>query len=913
MRGSKPTGLAGKLTSDGATVVALVAAVLVLEAFTGLLRSIDNRFFDGASLLTQRAASAQIAVLAIDDQSIANIGRWPWSRDVHAQVIDQLAQTNVKTIAHTTFFFEAQVDRGLPHLQQLQSSLAKADASDPVVTQLTQSIASAIQDLDTDSSLTRSLQRAQRVVLPMVFDLGEPLGRADNPLPDFVARTALQPSGGLEPLYGVKAHLPLTALGTAAAGVGHLNMLPDLGDGSLRAQQLFIEHEGLWISSLAAHTAAHSLNLTPTDVAITPSGQLKMGGVVVPLDGAGQFYPQFYPAKDGREAFTVDSFFDVYSGKISASKYAGKIVIIGATATGVGDRFVTPISTTTSPAVVLAHTTSSLLNGHFFSVPQWGAWVSLGALLAVTGLVAWVLPAVSAGVAASLTGAVLLALLACQAGLVVSAHTWIPLTQPAAVLIVAYLGLTTKRFLFAEAGKIKSDEESAETNRMMALAHQGQGQLDLAFDRFRRVPMNDALMDNLSNLALDFERKRQFNKAQAVYEHMAAHKPTHKDLQAKLKRVKALSETVMLGGSGGHPGGTLMLDADHIEKPMLGRYQIDKELGKGAMGVVYLGKDPKIGRVVAIKTMALSQEFEGAELDDARQRFFREAETAGRLQHQNIVTIFDAGEDHDLAYIAMEFLKGKDLVEFTKPGHLLPIDAVVQILIRVADALDYAHGLHVVHRDIKPANIMYDPSTGAVKVTDFGIARVTDASRTKTGMVLGTPSFMSPEQIAGKKVDGRSDLYSLGVMAYQLLSGTLPFRAESMTELMFKIANEPPPDLRSANPDIPPALAAVVGRALAKSLAIRYASGAEFARELQQVGVAPAAHTPSAAAAQPVPATDRASVQPTATFMATEKLTSPHPAADPGGSYRTTVVLSKDEASTYETTIAVSPPTDRST
>ncbi|MDO9159125.1 MAG: CHASE2 domain-containing protein, partial [Burkholderiaceae bacterium] len=350
MRGSKPTGLAGKLTSDGATVVALVAAVLVLEAFTGLLRSIDNRFFDGASLLTQRAASAQIAVLAIDDQSIANIGRWPWSRDVHAQVIDQLAQANAKTIAHTTFFFEAQVDRGLPHLQQLQSSLAKADASDPVVTQLTQSIASAIQDLDTDSSLTRSLQRAQRVVLPMVFDLGEPLGRADNPLPDFVARTALQPSGGLEPLYGVKAHLPLTALGTAAAGVGHLNMLPDLGDGSLRAQQLFIEHEGLWISSLAAHTAAHSLNLTPTDVAITPSGQLKMGGVVVPLDGAGQFYPQFYPAKDGREAFTVDSFFDVYSGKISASKYAGKIVIIGATATGVGDRFVTPISTTTSPA-----------------------------------------------------------------------------------------------------------------------------------------------------------------------------------------------------------------------------------------------------------------------------------------------------------------------------------------------------------------------------------------------------------------------------------------------------------------------------------------------------------------------------------------------------------------------------------
>jgi serine/threonine-protein kinase len=261
---------------------------------------------------------------------------------------------------------------------------------------------------------------------------------------------------------------------------------------------------------------------------------------------------------------------------------------------------------------------------------------------------------------------------------------------------------------------------------------------------------------------------------------------------------------------------------------------VDKELGKGAMGVVYLGKDPKIGRVVAIKTMALAQEFEGDELEDARQRFFREAETAGRLQHQNIVTIFDAGEDHELAYIAMEFLKGKDLVAHTQPGNLLPQDKVVSILIQIARALDYAHSLNVVHRDIKPANIMYEAQTGTIKVTDFGIARVTDASRTRTGMVLGTPSFMSPEQIAGKKVDGRSDLYSLGVMAFQLLTGTLPFRAESMAELMFKIANEPPPDIRSVNPHISAELAAVVASALAKSLDVRFATGQIMADALEK-------------------------------------------------------------------------------
>ena len=224
---------------------------------------------------------------------------------------------------------------------------------------------------------------------------------------------------------------------------------------------------------------------------------------------------------------------------------------------------------------------------------------------------------------------------------------------------------------------------------------------------------------------------------------------------------------------------------------MLGRYQVEKELGKGAMGVVYLGKDPKIGRVVAIKTMALAQEFEADELAEVKERFFREAETAGRLSHPNIVTIYDAGEEHDLCYIAMELLKGKDLVPYTKPDNLLPIDKVVSIVARVADALGYAHKQNIVHRDVKPANVMYEPESDQVKVADFGIARITDSSKTKTGMVLGTPSYMSPEQLSGKKVDGKSDLFSLAVSLYQIACGKLPFEGDSMAQLMFKIANEP--------------------------------------------------------------------------------------------------------------------------
>jgi len=315
---------------------------------------------------------------------------------------------------------------------------------------------------------------------------------------------------------------------------------------------------------------------------------------------------------------------------------------------------------------------------------------------------------------------------------------------------------------------------------------------------------------------------------------MADFNPKFRDLETRLTRAKQLSETVILGGGGGGRTNASLIDANgNVEKPMLGRYQIEKELGKGAMGVVYMGRDPKINRIVAIKTMALAQEFDEDELADVKERFFREAETAGRLNHPNIVTMYDAGEEHDLAYIAMEFLKGKDLVPFAKPGNQLPLPKVLSIVARVADALSYAHENHVVHRDIKPANIMYELESDQVKVTDFGIARITDSSKTKTGMVLGTPSYMSPEQLAGKKIDGRSDLFSLGVTLYQLASGKLPFEGDSMAQLMFRIANEPHPDIRSIRPDIPDAVAAIIDRALVKDADARYQTGADLAKDIR--------------------------------------------------------------------------------
>ncbi|HSG24386.1 MAG TPA: serine/threonine-protein kinase, partial [Azonexus sp.] len=181
----------------------------------------------------------------------------------------------------------------------------------------------------------------------------------------------------------------------------------------------------------------------------------------------------------------------------------------------------------------------------------------------------------------------------------------------------------------------------------------------------------------------------------------------------------------------------------------------------------------------------------------------------------------------------MEFLPGRDLVLHSKANGLLPLPTVLSILARVADALDYAHSQRVVHRDIKPANIMYEAASDQVKVTDFGIARITDTSRTKTGMVLGTPAYMSPEQITGRKVDGRSDLYSLGVMLYQMCCGQPPFAGDSLGRLMFRIANEAPADILGINPSLPPELVSVVNKALSKTVEGRYQRGADMAAALR--------------------------------------------------------------------------------
>ncbi len=266
-----------------------------------------------------------------------------------------------------------------------------------------------------------------------------------------------------------------------------------------------------------------------------------------------------------------------------------------------------------------------------------------------------------------------------------------------------------------------------------------------------------------------------------------------------------------------------------IEK--LGRYVIVEEIGQGAMGVVYKAVDPLIDRTVAIKTINLDLSKE--ELENFEKRFQREVQSAGKLNHPNIVTVYDVGRTEGVAYMAMEFLEGKELREILDSGVVLPIEKISHIASQVAEGLGFAHERGIVHRDVKPANVMV-MKNGLVKITDFGIAQMSSASRTMSGMVMGSPKYMSPEQVVGQAVDGRSDIFSLAVVLYEMLTGKTPFSGDNISAIMYQILNDEPIPPKAFNQSIPDSINYIVLKALAKHPDKRYQNAKDMARDLKR-------------------------------------------------------------------------------
>ncbi|MBW4935903.1 serine/threonine-protein kinase [Marinobacter sp. F4206] len=469
------------------------------------------------------------------------------------------------------------------------------------------------------------------------------------------------------------------------------------------------------------------------------------------------------------------------------------------------------------------------------SEPAWSDMaIRVGLVVSALYLVL-AIPRMGAAVALPVTLLLGGSLVVLQAALTFYQSDWLPLGEVITLLVAGFVAmlfwLQPDREIRALAANVR--EARVRLSRLLLQ----QGHTDEALDALMACPVCDDALEVRYEIAIQQERKRQYEKAVQTYRRILDNRKNFRDAAERLSALEKMSpETTSMQTGGFDSTRTLLMPAQSLSRPTLGRYEIEREIGRGAMGVVYLGKDPKIARTVAIKTLSY-QAFDDGHLAELKDRFFREAEAAGRLNHPAIVTVYDVGEEADLAYIAMDYAQGRSLSEFGKPGRLLPLPTVLDIIAQVADALAYAHSQKIVHRDIKPGNIIYNPDDGAIKITDFGIAKISDDSRTRTGSVMGSPLYMSPEQLKGQKVTGASDIYSLGVTLYKLVSGETPYQGDTLANLTYQILNKRPRSVREFNADLPNGLVRLINKAIQREPDKRFASAATMAEAVRRLAV----------------------------------------------------------------------------
>lgn len=548
------------------------------------------------------------------------------------------------------------------------------------------------------------------------------------------------------------------------------------------------------------------------------SGQgLKFDADFRRTDWGGRVLPRSSVFTGIKHDFKSYTFFDVLNDK-PKNFLKGKIVIVGYE---------------NDPAVEdLALSLISLHTGSVYFSPLWTDLLVIGLLIITFLYSMFLLPRMQVGAGLILTLFVLFALLVGQMGLLLVQFVWAPMTSVAIFLLFGHALSLVRRKIARRYDDL--EQQVFEAHWMLGVYQFEQGEYDQSFASLQKCPTTDLMLEQMYRIGQAYEKRRQYDKALDLYRDLNARRPGYKSADKRIKSLIQLEENQAGPLNVFSSARTLIVTNHGLQKPVLGRYELVRELGRGAMGVVYLGKDPKINRQVAIKTMDLTQ-YDDNELHMVRERFFREAETAGRLNHPNIVTIYDVGEEQDLAFIAMDYVIGQVMSDFVRKDRLLPVDMVFKLMRQVAIALDYAHKQGVVHRDIKPSNIMYNTEEQVIKVTDFGIARAAGATGTNTGSILGSPLYMAPEQLSGIKVDGRADLFSLGVSMYQLLTGVLPFQGDTLASLAYQVTNVKHPPIREIRSDLPQLTTRFINKMLQKDPEKRFASGKEVAAAIIKV------------------------------------------------------------------------------
>ncbi|OUD12460.1 serine/threonine-protein kinase [Thioflexithrix psekupsensis] len=795
--------------------LAIVFTVGLLTLSLDWSRAAQQALYHAVMRADPRLPHESLVLVTIDDASLQQLGDLPWSRHHYAELIQQLAP-HAQHIALLPPLTQTQLLPGRAEAHALLTFYQHNDALKPQ-TDLDQNLLTLHDllldlrhQLDGDDHLLQVITHySPKITLAIPAYLSpHPVAQSNldkellTPLLTQMAVetkhnkvTALSPAIRylFLPFPRLADSAPLAVMPLNAVAPDRIPLLVNDQQRELPTLPLVL------LQRIKAHSNIPIKNQPPF---------IQVADWIIPTDSQAQLYSRFYP----ESAFNTVSFIDVLNGTVAAEAFQNKIVLIGITALPYSIWQNTPFGEQSSLHWI-ASGVSSVLENDFFYAPPWAVLVYYMVAGLLGGYLVFLLPRLPWWGALSATG------LLCSAGIVLNAlllkqNMLVSLLGLCGILVFSHLLLMLQRALTAYRAAMQTLPDAFTSHRLLGLAFQGQGQLDLAWRAFRRCPWGETVKGELYNLALDYEQQRQQERAIEVYRHLIQHDPHYRDVERQLARLL-------------HP------QATPDDKPRLGRYQLERCLGQGAMGTVYVARDPKFDRLVAIKTLALAREFSTPQWQEALIRFFREAAAVGRLRHPHIIQTYDAGEEEDLAYLSMEFFKGSTLVPYTHADNLLPKKTLLELMIRIAQALDYAHQQGIIHRDIKPSNIMYNPAHGQIKITDFGIARITDMQRTRTGLILGTPAYMSPEQLSGASLDGRSDLFSCGVMWYQLLSGHLPFRADNMTTLMYSIIHEPPVPLSRYRTDLSDEWLELVDRLLAKRPEDRLSNGEALAQALR--------------------------------------------------------------------------------
>jgi len=767
----------------------------------------------------------KVVLIDIDDESLDKLGSWPWPRRTIGEMIDILKKNGAQLIGLNIPVFEIEDNQGLDEIKKFREKYDAypAGASDISLKKwVLENLDQIEKKIDNDSILSDSIKNAGNVILPVYSSYQENLKKDKTADESFLLKDGLNGSGISS---STKARLstnrllpPIPEFENNAEGLG-LVVTQYADDAYSRSYPAYISYNGTLIPSFPLRIAAAYLGVPPENLTVKGNSVI-LKERSVPLSN-GRMFIKF------REVKRHYSFADVLNNKNLNADLKGKIILIGFNDYKSGTLDMPGVMTETQ---LNAQLLDNIINSGVISRPSIMPYLETILILGM-GLIGVFIFSVRAriGHPILISGVFLLTL---SAGLImlITMGIWLKTVYMAGCLISVYLALILKGLFISKAFV----EETPEEARLLGVSYQNKGLLDQAFKKFQRLPHNDESKELIYNLGLEYENKNKSNKALEVYEHIAW-MGGHQDVEERIARLKKSEKSSVTGSFKAIEGADKVADSGERIMTRVGRYEILGVLGKGSMGLVYKAQDPKINRLVAIKTIRFSDEFEEDLIQEIKERFFREAEIAGQLSHPSIVIIHDVGEDGDLTYMAMEFLEGEDLDKFITKGNLLSFRRVLDVISKIAEALDYAHKANVIHRDIKPANVML-LKNGNIKVTDFGIAKAISSSRTKTGVILGTPNYMSPEQIMGQKIDLRSDIFSLGVLFYQLITGELPFHGDNLSGLLYQITQIKHPSPRSYNPKIPGICEQILDKALAKDPNKRFRNAGEMARVINSLG-----------------------------------------------------------------------------